>query len=181
MSSEIKLEDSLSFDNVDMSAPEKIVSEMCNQIKSQTRDYIQGTVQAYEGHIESYTREGFGSITVALSSNKEVDIQNNLGKVGYEEHKFEFYLSAIALPQYRFRLMFFSYGIGGYPVRIVLEQSIADEIFQRSNGQYIIECNSMDDLKNTVIRVLNSKRVIRIIQELINASILAKNQEVPEP
>lgn len=181
MSNEIKLEEFLSFDDVDRSAPEKVVSEICDQIRSQTRDYIQGTVQPYDGHIESYTRVGISSITLGLGSDQEVDIQSDLGKVGYEKHKFEFYLSATALPKYRFRLMFFSYGIGGYPVEIVLEQSVADEIFQRANGKYIIECKSTDDLKNTVIRVLNSKRIVQIVQELINASILAKSQEIPEP
>jgi hypothetical protein len=181
MSNEIKLEEFLSFDDVDRSAPEKVVSEMCDELKSQTRDYIQGVVQPYNGYIESYKKEGISSITMAWSLDKKVDIQSDLGKVGYEKHKFEFYLSATALPKYIFRLMFFSYGIGGYPVKIVLEQSIADEIFQRDNGNYIIECKSKDDLKSTIIRVLNSKRVVRIVQELINASILAKSQEIPEP
>ena len=180
MSSDIKLEDFLSFDDVDRSLPEKVVSEMCDQLKSQTRNYIQGTVQPYNGCIESYKKGGIKAITIAFSGEEEFDIQSDLGKVGYEKHKFEFYLSATDLPKYRFRLMFFSYGIGGYPVKIVLEQSVADEIFQRADGKYIVECRSQNDLKNTVIRVLNSKRVVQIIQELINASILAKNQDIPE-
>lgn len=184
MSNEIKLEGFLSFDDVDKSAPEMVVSEMCDQIKSQTRNYIQGVVQPYEGHIESYKEAGINALSLALSNvskEREIDIQCDLGRVGYENHKFEFYLTAMALPKYRFRLMFFSYGIGGYPVKIVLEQSIADEIFQRTNGKYIIECKSRNDLKNTIIRVLNSKPVVQIVQELINASILAKSQEILEP
>jgi hypothetical protein len=180
MSSEIRLEEFLSFDDVDKSAPEKTVSEMCDQLKSQSRDYVQGVVQPYNGHIESYTKVGFSGITAALSYDQKVDIQSDLGKVGYENHQFEFYLSATSLPQYKFRLMFFSYGIGGYPVKIILEQSVADDVFQRFNGKYIVECKSKDELKNTVSQVLNSKRVVQIIQELINASILSQNQEKPE-
>ena len=182
MSSEIKLEDFLSFDIVDSGAPEKVVSEMCDQLKCQTKNYIQGVVQIYNGHIESYTTEGISNITLALNQiqKKTVDIQDALGEFGYETHKFEFFLSATSLPQYKFRLMFFSYGIGGYPVKIILEQSVADDVFQRFNGKYIVECKSKDELKNTVIQVLNSKRVVQIIQELINASILSQNQETPE-
>lgn len=181
MSNEIKLGEFLSFDDIDRSAPEKVVSDICDQLKSQTRNYIQGVVQPYNGNIESYKAETLSSIALALSREKDVDVQSSLGKVGYEKHKFEFYLSATTLSKYKFRLMFFSYGIGGYPVKIVLEQGVADEIFQRTNGKYNIECNSKDDLNNTVIQVLNSKRVVKIVQELINASILAKSQEIPEP
>ena len=185
MDKQINLEEFLAFDDVDSIAPDKVVIETCDTIKEQTRCYVQGVVKEYDGPIassSSYTTKGISSAAIAalqaFGGEKKVNIQNDLGAIGYEEHRFEFYLTATALPKYKFRLMFFSYGIGGYPVRLVLEQSIADEIFERTDGKYIVSCNSKDDLENTIIRVISTKRVIQVIQELINASVFAKSHEI---
>ena len=57
-----------------------------------------------------------------------------------------------------------------YPVKIVLEQGIADEIFKKENANYIIEYETKNELENVIINILKTKKVIKIMQELIYAT-----------
>ena len=101
----------------------------------------------------------------SLYSNK--DIQEDLGIIGDAAFQFEFYLTSAKLETYKYRILFFSYGIGNYPVKIVLEQGIADEIFGRENSEYEIAYGTKEELSNAVLNILNSQKVIKVIQELI--------------
>lgn len=56
-----------------------------------------------------------------------------------------------------------------YPVKIVLEQGIADEIFKRENANYIIEYATKTELENVILKILETKKVIKVMQELIYA------------
>ena len=66
--------------------------------------------------------------------------------------------------------MSFEYDIGMYPVKIVLEQGIADEIFKKENANYIIEYETKNELENVIINILKTKKVIKVMQELIYAT-----------
>ena len=57
-----------------------------------------------------------------------------------------------------------------YPVKIVLEQGIADEIFKKENANYIIEYETKNELENVIINILKTKKVIKVMQELIYAT-----------
>lgn len=57
-----------------------------------------------------------------------------------------------------------------YPVKIVLEQGIADEIFKKENANYIIEYETKMNWKNVIINILKTKKVIKVMQELIYAT-----------
>ena len=103
---------------------------------------------------------------------EKVDIQNNLGKIGFNKSKFEFYLTTPKLSEYKYRVLFFEYGIGGYPVKIVLEQGIADEIYKKDGANYVLIENNEQELKNTVNKILLTKKVLGVMQELIDASNL---------
>ena len=74
------------------------------------------------------------------------------------------------IENYKYRILFFEYGIGMYPVKIVLEQGIADEIFEKENANYIIEYETKNELENVIINILKTKKVIKVMQELIYAT-----------
>ena len=57
-----------------------------------------------------------------------------------------------------------------YPVKIVLEQGIADEIFEKENANYIIEYETKTELENVIVNILKTKKVIKVMQELIYAT-----------
>ena len=73
--------------------------------------------------------------------------------------------------------MFFEYGLGGYPVKIILEQGLADEIFKRENADYIFEIQTKAELENTVTQILASNRALKVIQGLINVSLNSQEQK----
>lgn len=134
--------------------------------------FVKGVVREYEGPIESYDQlSAFASIASALGTSViHKDIQDNLGAIGYQNFKFEFFLTAPKIENYKYRILFFEYGIGMYPVKIVLEQGIADEIFKKENANYIIEYETKNELENVIINILKTKKVIKVMQELIYAT-----------
>lgn len=161
----------LNYDEEQVISPDAVIAELGNQLEKATNGFIKGVVRQYNGPIESYDQlSTFASIASALgTSNVHKDIQDNLGVIGYQDYKFEFFLTAPKIENYKYRVLFFEYGIGMYPVKIVLEQGIADEIFKRENANYIIEYATKTELENAILKILKTKKVIKVMQELIYA------------
>lgn len=166
------LEGILNFEGDQVTSPDEVISEIGQQLEKATRGFVKGVVKKYEGSIESYDQLSvMASIAAALGTSMAYkDIQEDLGAIGYEVFRFEFFLTSPNLENYKYRILFFEYGIGNYPVKIVLEQGIADEIFGVENANYEIEYHTKDELANVIVNVLNSKKVIKVMQELINAA-----------
>ena len=100
-----------------------------------------------------------------MANNEYVDIQKKLGKEGEIERKFECYLYTSRYSKYKYRLFFVKYGIASYPVRFTLEESIAQSI--KEGNSYIITCNNREEIEELLLKILYSKKVIGIMQELI--------------
>lgn len=160
----------LDFDEIDLTAPDMVIQEISKELSASTQNIITASIAPYSKHIFSHTESsGFASVAIALgtATSKTVDIQDSLGKIGEDAKKFEFFLSTPSNNKYRYRLFFLQYGIANYPVTVVLEQSIADSISGRRNSEYVIDCNNRNELEDLVMRVLTSKRVVKVMQELI--------------
>lgn len=71
------------------------------------------------------------------------------------------------------------YGIANYPVQFTLEESIARSI-QGSNLNYIVICNNREDVENLIFKILTSKKVLEVMQELIRIYQAKKNGESAE-
>ena len=166
-----ELEGKLNFDNIEITSPDEVISEMGKQLTEATKGFIKGVVREYDGSIESYDQLSvFASIAASLGTAVvRNDIQEKLGPINYKSSKFEFFLVAPKLDSYKYRILFFEYGIGNYPVKLVLEQGIADEIFGE-DANYVIEYATKDALENLICNILKSKKVIRVMQDLINAT-----------
>lgn len=176
----------LKFDADDLTSPDMTIAEIGTQLESVTNGLVKGIVNSYDGPIESYNfSSGMAALIAALgtSTSQKYDIQNDLGEIGYKSLKYEFYLTSSIFPNYKFRVMFFEYGLGGYPVKIVLEQGLADEILKKEGADYIFEVPAQNELKNLVISILNSEKAIRVMQGLINVSNMQEqtaNPSLPE-
>lgn len=109
--------------------------------------------------------EALGTIT----TETHVDIQDSLGKLGEADCKFECYLYTEDYTKYRYRMFFMRYGVAHYPVQFTLEESIARSI-EGANGSYIITCNRREDVEQLILKILTSKKVLGVMQELIRIS-----------
>ena len=160
MSHVFNLDGLLNYDDDQAVSPDTIISELGKQLEEATNGFVKGVVREYEGPIESYDQlSAFASIASALGTSViHKDIQDNLGAIGYQNFKFEFFLTAPKIENYKYRILFFEYGIGMYPVKIVLEQGIADEIFKKENANYIIEYETKNELENVIINILKTKK-----------------------
>ena len=116
------------------------------------------------------------AMAIGNATDREVDIQTDLGKIGTETHKFECYLYTPEYEKYRYRMFFVKYNVSNYPVTVVLEESIAKSISGTGRG-YIYTCDTRNELEELVVNILTSKRIITVMQELIRVNQAKKNSE----
>ena len=163
----------LDFDKSEILTPELVFSNFCNEIDSNTMGFIKSATEEYKGFIESYTlQSSFARLGESLMLSTQKDIQEDLGEIGDYSYKNEFYIFSPKINGYKFRICFYEYGLGGYPVKVVLEQGIADELSGTEGGGYIKKVCSQKELEILIDSILNTNRVIEIMQELIDATRL---------
>ena len=185
MSKKLNLNGKLDFADIDLTAPDIVINELLEQLPDETNGLICGKIQSYSGHVMSYTRNGISTIALALgnTTDREIDIQEDLGKIGTETHKYECYLYTPEYEKYRYRMFFVKYNLSNYPVTVVLEESIANSI-SGTNGGYIYTCNTRVELEELIVNVLTSKRIITVMQELIRVNqakkLSTKSDEIVE-
>lgn len=167
MEKKLNISEKLDFNDIDLTAPEKVISEVLNQLSDETNGIICGKISNYGGHVMSYTKTGISSIAAALgNADKEVDIQSDLGKIGQDTHKFECYLYTPEYDKYKYRVFFVKYDTSNYPVSIILEESVARSISSGSS-RYVVSCATREELEELIYKIFNSKKLISVMQELI--------------
>jgi len=172
MAKELNLSEKLDFSDIDLTAPDIVINEILAQLPEETNGLIMGKIVPYDGPVMSYTKKGVSSIALSLSlgtEDKEIDIQEKLGKIGQETRKFECYLYTPEYEKYRYRVFFVKHDLSNYPATIVLDSSVAKSI-SSSNSGYIYTCSTRSELETLIINVLTSKRVVSVMQELIRVN-----------
>lgn len=167
MNRKLNLREKLDFNDIDLTAPEIIVSDILEQLSEESGGIILGKITEYTGRVLSYTQKSFSGIAEALGTvDKTVDIQKSLGALGTETHKFECFLFTPEFEKYKYRVFFMKYGIANYPVDVILDDSVAKSTSGIGSG-YIVTCNSVDELEKLIYDIFSSKRLINVMQELI--------------
>lgn len=181
MSKKLNLSGMLDFTEIDLTAPDKVVEEILAQLPEDTQSIIWGSIVAYDGHVTSYTttRTSLAEAIGTITTEKRVDIQNSLGKCGEEDKKFECFLYTSGYTKYKYRMFFMKYGIANYPVQFTLEESIARSI-QNGNSNYIVTCNNRGEVEDLLVKILTSKKVLGVMQELIRIYQAKKSEETGE-
>lgn len=178
MDKKLNLNERLDFSDIDLTAPDKVIEDILSQLPGETNGIILGEIKEYDGYVTSYTKPGFSSITTVLgAADKEVNIQNDLGKLGQETHKFECVLYTPQYDKYKYRMFFIKYGIANYPVNIILEESVAKSVSGTNSG-YILTCNTRTELEELIINILTSKKIISVMQEIIRISQAKRDVEI---
>jgi len=161
-----KLDEVITIDTL----PEEIIKQQCQYLKQLTEGRVIGNVKRYSGPLSSYSYKQLGvadAIAEATggSYTVNVDIQEKLGDVGSVPEiyfSYEFYLTSPNTPKYKFRVMFFSYVKGQYPIDLVLDSDIAADIRTSTS----IDCVSEGDFMDTLARILNSEKVRSVVNAL---------------
>ena len=181
MSKKLDISSRLNFERVDLTAPDKVIRNLCDQLSEETNGYVVGVIEKYDGIIESYTQKSSMATIAAMlgESEKKVSIQKYLGKIGNEIKRFEFYLKTPAYEDYKYRILFIEYGTGNYPVKVVLELGVANEVLD-SHGEYRNMCENPAELEDLIFRVLSSDHIIHVMQELLNIKQIKDSEEKSE-
>ena len=182
----LNLNEKLQFDNFDLTPPTDFLDNIIDQIKIQTNGNIIGKYLNYKGEIKKnkktiFKPQSYGLATIAslCSPSKfedevvSVNIQNDLGILNKEVFKYELFLTTPYYEQYKFRICFLQNTIATYPVKVVLEQNIADEVNKKGiNSNYIFYCNTPTEFENLMLDIFNSKRIKEVMQEIININYI---------
>ena len=180
MAKKLNITEKLDFNDIDLTAPEKVIEEVLTQVSEETNGIVLGKIASYSGHVMSYTQTGLSSIAVAIGSiDKEIDIQKDLGKIGQESHKFECYLYTPEYEKYKYRVFFVKYDVANYPVNVILEESVARSVSGTNSG-YIFTCNTKDELEDLIIKIFTSKKLISVMQELVRINQSKKASKADE-
>lgn len=182
MAKKLNIGEKLNFEDIDLTAPEKVIDEILGELYEETNGIILGKIAPYDGHVLSYRKtSGLSSVAMAIGTmtEKEVDIQQDLGKIGQETHKFECFLYTPEYEKYKYRVFFVKYDVANYPVEIILEESVARSI-TRSNSGYVFTCNTRDELEELMVNIFTSKKLITVMQELVRINQSKKAEKMIE-
>jgi len=123
--------------------PDEIIEAQCKYLLELTGGKIIARVSAYKIYEEN-------------------DVPN-------DKFVFEFYLSSLSAPYYKFRVMFISYPIEYYPVAIELDDEIAEELgtTEGSNRDSRFRyCDKEEEFISILPNIINSKKVNKVINSL---------------
>ena len=83
MAKKLNITERLDFNDIDLTAPEKVIEEVLTQLSEETNGIVLGKIASYSGHVMSYTQTGLSSIAAVIgaATDKEVNIQKDLGKL----------------------------------------------------------------------------------------------------
>ena len=170
------------FDVEGLRKPDECIREVLNRCEHETKRYVKWNLKEYEGEIYSKyeNTNALSAMVTQFTSGKLVEnIQDQLGAVeGKKEERFECFLTAPALKDYKYRLLFLEYGIGGYPATIVLDENIARYVNgDDSDGGFIFTCRDMAALNVLVERIMSCEYLICLVQSIINESMLKEGQK----
>lgn len=175
MNRKFNFSERLDFNDIDLTAPDQVIEEILSQLPGETNNIIRGKIQPYSGPVSSYKMIKLSGIDGALEGTEQaVDIQNDLGEIGQETHKFECFLYTPEYDKYKYRVFFVKYDIANYPVDIILDESVARSIPGVKSG-YIYTCNTREELETLIYNIFNSKRLITVMQELIRINQTKKS------
>lgn len=176
MNKKLNFSEKLDFEDIDLTAPDIVVNDIAQQISAETKNIICGKIIPYEGDIFSHTESVFAGLYDALAQ-REIDIQSTLGKQGLQSKQFEFYLSTPSFQQYKYRICYMKYGVSNYPVTVVLDQDILPDITP-DDSNYTLSCSNRSDLETLFYKIIYSRHMTKIMQELIRINQVQK--ELPQ-
>lgn len=143
--------------------PNEIAIEYCNQLYELTNKLVMAKVEKYDKNIENME----DNMVMNLSNFSPLlrkTTEQYLGEIS-ENNKFtyEMFLTGINTPNYKYRFCFIENGVKPYPVRVVLDTDIANELEFETK----INCNNRGEYIELLLLILNSKKMTEVIEGLM--------------
>ena len=154
------------FSAVDIEAPNNVLNQQGEYLSDATDGLIIAKATEYDGEIHSCTIPGISSLAITNIADRKFNVQDELGDIQENTFKYEFYIASPLAPDYKYRIMFFEHNISLYPVSIVLDQEIANEI----NVEEEILCETIKDFELILSSILNSSKIEKVINALLSIS-----------
>jgi hypothetical protein len=155
------------FDTQPTDTPRDIVQFQCDSLGEITGGIIVAKVEEYSEPIVSHSvMSAYDNITLinkAAQTVREFNVQDTLGEVADGKFRYEFYISSAASPNYKYRVLFLQFGVSMYPVTIVMDEDIAEEL----KLNYQISCTGQDEFEATLEAIINSKKVGKVVSSLL--------------
>lgn len=157
------------FDKIEqersMVFPIEIVKFQCEALKKITGDLIIGKVKEYDEPISDYTTQGLAAISRSIDligKPREIKIQSKLGEQSDSEFTYEFFITSKNMPNFIYRVCFIRYGISLYPVHLVVDETIAEQIGVNSD----LLINNEDEFLDILAKILNCKKFKQVVENL---------------
>ena len=151
--------------------PKEIIATQCESLEQITKGSILAKITEYDGPIHTYLIESPLQASMKSFEVKKVDIQEALGEISESNFVYEFFITSRETPNFKYRVMFLSYGISFYPVTVVLDEAIANEIGLKDNNQF----NTQEEFVGALNSILNSSKMENVITALL--AIVKKEDE----
>lgn len=167
-----------SFELLDKYPPDIVIGKTLKQIEEATNGYVIGNIAKYDGPIDSYLKTvGLATTLGSLMKTEEVtvNIQDELGEREAGQNKFEVFLTVKELEHYKYRMMFVGYSVISYPATIIMDEELAVAYHGKRSNRFLV--GSMKELEGMMDAVINSEKMIKLIQNLINESLRQENKE----
>lgn len=151
-------------DKANLTLPKDIVQYQCDELSKMTKGLILGKIQEYDDPIDDY-KTGIG-ISLPLKSvfeEKEVSIQSDLGELSGNQFTYEFFITSKHTTNFVYRVFFLRYGISIYPLRIVLDETVAKEIGRNTKEK----CDSEEEFYTLLGEILNSDKIKTVVNSLL--------------
>ena len=155
------------FEPLKTDTPKDIIQFQCYSINEITKGIIVAEIIEYSEPISSYIKKGPLNTLASAIADKKVDVQDNLGEIPGGGFTFEFYISSISTPNYKYRILFLQYYTEVYPAAIIMDEAIAQELQLEQE----ISCPNQEDFEGVLARILNSKKIENVISALLGNAI----------
>ena len=167
---------SFQFDLKDVKAPEEVAKTVFDEVQKASNGYVKVKVEGYsKTSLTSSSRTvSLSALADALADQKMSTIQDKLGEIQAEKHIYEVYISARLMENYKYRMFFIKYETMSYPVEIILDNELAEQVLRQSRT--LIINNDMESLEELLNKIKYSSYFTRYIQNIIYESIRRENK-----
>lgn len=162
------------FKNKEVKFPNEIAIEYCNQLYELTNKMVIAKVEKYEKNIyDMDTVSPIASLTGVSTLLRTTKVEEYLGEIsGSDRFTYELYLTGSNTPKYKYRFSFIENGVYPYPVKIIVDSDIAKELEVETR----INCESETIYKETLAKILNSKKMNEVIEGLMTINSKVNEQ-----
>lgn len=147
--------------------PEDILREQCNLLNEQMKGKVRSNIAIYDKSLSEFFSVPIQSVAlVAHALTEPKSIQTILGETGESSTiTFELFLSAPAIPSYKYRIMILSHRLAPYPVDLYVEEQV---INSTDLEKTCFTAHNEEEFKQFIAKILGSPRISEIIRKMAN-------------